>query len=458
MTIVLNELIDSQLLKLDSLIERDLRCFTIQYSFKAIGSSISNLEVAHEWLGIAFILDRLSRFDKNISYVREEGITFSLTISPDDWELFVKELKAICEWDDYGIFSKLDFAFADFADRVNQYRSGTPDFIENYFANYVCRGIHEVASEYEHPDEYLYKVYILHPEWRYRLWQCHKSGIADGELLYSQFCWVIDSSKKDHVFETIYGYKPTFHLCLQTDDVLFTERAACRVSDIKNINDAHTWVLFHQNSLAPIKYHLSEDGDILLIDYGPLTIVYFDFSPIPSEQLAVMYHATQDKVSTLAKLLRIRDAISYKWKNLDDDTFQALCLKLLCRMSRFYDARIDPVGKTRSRDGGRDFLIYTAEKPGYPSMMYIVQCKYKKDSGSLTRSKMGDIGTTIGQYNADGYIIMTNGLLDATLIDCLEGLSKNQRFQTNTRYQYTRMQLEHLLDLNPDIAKEFGLV
>ena len=89
---------------------------------------------------------------------------------------------------------------------------------------------------------------------------------------------------------------------------------------------------------------------------------------------------------------------------------------------------------------------------------YIVQCKYKEDNGSLTRSKMGDIGTTIAQYDADGYIVMTNGILDATLIDSLEGLSNNQRFRTDIGSQHTRTQLEHHLDLNPDIAKEFHLI
>lgn len=59
---------------------------------------MSNLEFVHEWFRIAFILDLLSRFDKSISYVREGGITFSLAIIPDDWELLIKELKAISEW------------------------------------------------------------------------------------------------------------------------------------------------------------------------------------------------------------------------------------------------------------------------------------------------------------------------------------------------------------------------
>lgn len=129
----------------------------------------------------------------------------------------------------------------------------------------------------------------------------------------------------------------------------------------------------------------------------------------------------------MAKLARVRGAIAYKWENLNDDLFQELCLKLLVRISRFYNTRIEPTGKARSRDGGRDFIAVTRDIPGCPYGKYVIQCKYKENGESLTRSRMGDVGTTILQYGADGYIIMTNGIMDTTLIDSLDGFRKIQR-------------------------------
>lgn len=430
----------------------------VLYSFKAIGSSISNLEVAHEWLGIAFILDRLSRFDKNISYVREGNITFYLTIIPDDWELFIKELKAISEWNDYGTFSELDLAFADFVESVNSYKAETPDFVENYFANYVSRGIHEEASQYEDPNAFLEATYRIHPEWRFGLWQCHKQGISDGEVLYSQFCWVIDNNKKTNLFKAIYGYEPAFEKCIEKNDLFFTQRASCKLSAIKNINEALCWIASLGEDISSGKYWLSNDGEILLIDYGMYSIVYFDFAPVSSEEIQQLYQIEKKTVSTLAKLARVRGAIAYKWENLNDDLFQELCLKLLVRISRFYNARIEPTGKARSRDGGRDFIAVTRDIPSCPSGKYVIQCKYKENGESLTRSRMGDVGTTILQYGADGYIIMTNGIMDTTLIDSLDGFRNNPKINIDVNYQYTRPQLEHLLDLNPDIADYFKLV
>lgn len=454
----LDEICDSQLFEVNAPIDIELQNVTVHYKFRAIGSSISNLEVAHEWLGIAFIQDRLSRFDKNMTYVREGGITFSLAINSNDWELFIKELKSLREWNDLGTFSELNLEFADFIARIGSIRSKTPDFVENYFANYICCGIHEEASLYEDSGAYLNETYKLHPEWEYDLWQCHKLGISNGDVLYSPYCWVINSAKKDHIFYTIYGYKPSFHLCLQREGILFTERSACRLSDIQNVGNAQTWVALKGCNLRSFEYLLSDDGDILVIDYGKLAIVYFEIHLIPNELLLSLYNTEQKSISTLAKLVRVRTSITYKWENLNDDTFQSLCLKLLSRTARFHDARIESVGKTRSRDGGRDFLAYTIERPGIPSMKYIIQCKYKKDCGSLSRSKMGDIGTTIGQYCADGYIIMTNGFMDATLIDSLEGFSHNLKFQTDMEIQYTKLQLEHLLDQHQDIALSFNLI
>lgn len=427
----------------------------LHYHFRALGSSISNLEVAQEWLNLSYIYDSLKKYAVDASWRREDGIDMFFTIPQCEASNFIKALKKVTYYLEFGHNDDSSEYFFN----IGKYRSDDPRMMESFYANYVSRGLFEEPSNRGIDEEVFFiKVFSEHPEWRYGLWQCHKQGIADGEVLYSQYCWVIDSSKREHVFETIYGYKPAFHLCLQKDDILFTERAACRISDIGNISDAKTWVTSHEDSAGPVKYYLSDDGDIFLMDYGSLAIVYFDFSPVSGEQLLNIYHAEQETISTLAKLVRERAAISYQWENLNDDTFQSLCQKLLCRISRFRDARIEPVGKTRSRDGGRDFLIYTTERPGIPAMKYIVQCKYKKDNGSLTRSKMGDIGTTIGQFNADGYVIMTNGLLDATLIDSLEGFSNNHRFQTDISCQYTRTQLEHYLDLNPDMAQEFGLL
>lgn len=427
----------------------------LHYHFCALGSSISNLEVAQEWLNLSYIYDSLRKYAVKSSWRREDGINMFLTIPQYETSNFVHALKQAANYLECGHNDES----LEYFSNIEQYRSDDPRMIESFFANYVSRGVYEEPSTMGVDEEdYLNKVFSQHPEWRYGLWQCHKQGIEEGEVLYSRFCWVINSSERDKVFELMYGYKPAFHLCLHKEDVLFTERAACRMSDIRNVSDAKTWITFHKDSVGPVKYYLSNEGDILLMDYGSLTIVYFDFSPVPSEQLLDLYYAEQDTVSTLAKLVRNRAAISYLWENLNDDTFQSLCKKLLCRISRFRDARIEPVGKTHSRDGGRDFLIYITERPGIPAMKYIVQCKYREDNGSLTRGKMGDLGTTIAQYDADGYVIMTNGILDATLIDSLEGLSNNQRFQTDISYQYTRTQLEHLLDLNPDIAQDFGLV
>lgn len=94
------------------------------------------------------------------------------------------------EWNDYGTFLELDLAFADFAESVNSYKAETPDFVENYFANYFNRSIYEEVLQYEAPNAFLETTYKIHPEWRFGLWQCHKQGISDGEVLYSQFCWI----------------------------------------------------------------------------------------------------------------------------------------------------------------------------------------------------------------------------------------------------------------------------
>lgn len=181
--------------------------------------------------------------------------------------------------------------------------------------------------------------------------------------------------KKTNLFKAIYGYEPAFEKCIEKNDLFFTQRASCKLSAIKNINEALCCIASLGEDISSGKYWLSNDGEILLIDYGLYSIVYFDFAPVSSEEIQQLYQIEKITVSTLAKLARVRGAIAYKWENLNDDLFQELCLKPLVRISRFYNARIEPTGKARSRDGGRDFIAVTRDMPGCPSGKYVIQCK-----------------------------------------------------------------------------------
>ena len=108
------------------------------------------------------------------------------------------------------------------------------------------------------------------------------------------------------------------------------------------------------------------------------------------------------------------------------------------------------MGKSRSRDGGRD-IVFETECLGKPSTKWIVQCKLIRDDGSLTSKKV-EVSDTIDQYGADGFCVMTTGLIDATLHDKLEGIKRTRSIQYDT---WSRLELEHFLVRHLEIVQHY---
>jgi hypothetical protein len=78
------------------------------------------------------------------------------------------------------------------------------------------------------------------------------------------------------------------------------------------------------------------------------------------------------------------------------------------------------MGKSRSRDGGRDIVFHTTGRAGQPPVKWIVQCKLIRDGSSLAGSKV-QVADPVDQYGAGGFCVMTSGVIDSTLYDKLEG-------------------------------------
>ena len=86
------------------------------------------------------------------------------------------------------------------------------------------------------------------------------------------------------------------------------------------------------------------------------------------------------------------------------------------------------MGKSRSRDGGRDIIVYSRSRLGIPSCKWIVQCKLVKGKHSLSGGKV-DVLAPVAQYGANGFCLMTSAIIDSTLFDKLEGVARNLSIQ-----------------------------
>lgn len=155
-----------------------------------------------------------------------------------------------------------------------------------------------------------------------------------------------------------------------------------------------------------------------------------------------------DSLPILSSLSGEQISISCPWHELDDDQFEELCYYVV--LAHFHPAKLAKMGKSRSRDGGRD-IVFEIVRLGKPNENWIVQCKLIRDGGSLTSRKV-EVSDTIDQYGADGYCVMTTGLIDATLRDKLEGIKRNRKIQYET---WSRLELERFLARHLDIVHRY---
>lgn len=116
--------------------------------------------------------------------------------------------------------------------------------------------------------------------------------------------------------------------------------------------------------------------------------------------------------------------ISLDWRKLDDETFEQLCYDIISQIEHFDPETIRKMGKSRSRDGGRDLEVYTRARLNSSPKKWIVQCKLLDPKKSLPASKLVFAEMLI-QQGAKGFCVMTNVLIDSTLHDRLEGTARN---------------------------------
>ena len=110
------------------------------------------------------------------------------------------------------------------------------------------------------------------------------------------------------------------------------------------------------------------------------------------------------------------------------------------------------MGKSRSRDGGRDITFNTPTRAGKSSVKWIVQCKLIKDGSSLTKKKLIDVSDTVAQYGAGGFCVMTSGVIDSALHDKLEAIADNTSIEID---EWSRLEIERFLAKHPEIKYRY---
>jgi hypothetical protein len=201
-----------------------------------------------------------------------------------------------------------------------------------------------------------------------------------------------------------------------------------------------------------MSFYLSAYGNFLMAKDSGYSYFFFNTDELTSTELIMLGNRLSTLFRTTAALAGILVEIKCPWEKLNDELFEDLCFDVIYYNPKFDNSTIRKMGKTRSRDGGRDIEVYTHSRPGHPAIKYIFQCKYQSTGSSLSAAKVQNISDTVTQYNAKGYGVMTNVVIDATLYDRLDGISRALNIETE---DYSVYKLERILALYPQVKERY---
>ena len=218
----------------------------------------------------------------------------------------------------------------------------------------------------------------------------------------------------------------------------------------------------HRDYLAEqpdAEWFLTDDGSIAGVSFDDVTVL--TFLPAAHRPSAASLEDTKREAERLCQVMfdlcGLPSPSPCDWPLLDDESFEELCYDVLRACSRFDPERIRKLGKSRSRDGGRDLEAWTRTRTGEPARKWIFQCKFSaRASQSLSGSQIS-VSDVVDQYNADGYGVMTNRTIDATLYDKLDQIAANHTEHGHHLHvtSWSVYELERFLYPRKDILRRY---
>lgn len=374
-----------------------------------------------------------------------------------------------------------------------------PELINGYWANLVNQGYFELASEsLSSESAYLSKVYRKDPEHRYGFWKSAHDVNFSEIIYFSVGCWIVPfQNNLDKVLELYSGVSNSVKLAQaevlrfnsqtivlnDTSAVYFTQQSdtIAAINCIANVlvsedqpaeksSETYQFDIFGKKKVArrrrtssvkditvlPEKYlefFLSQYGDVLVIKFREFSIVVFPRQSLNFNELKQLYSYLNPVFSKVQRIIANSVEEKCDWSQLDDDSFEELCYDLLYCHPAFDASTIRKMGKSRSRDGGRDIVIKSRKTPARDGGTYIFQCKFINEKSSLSASKLRDAANVIMQNGAVGYGVFTTGVIDATLYDMLDGFSRNQGVDTSVCF--SKYELERHLNIQNSIKEKY---
>jgi hypothetical protein len=376
----------------------------------------------------------------------------------------------------------------DYEEELPRYVPRVPEIADWYFANLVGGANHEWRSEA--PDHYRDQM-LMFPERQVGYYRSPYSFMLGGDCYASNEGWLLpDPVKIDQFFEvTAQKYRledfiPAEVVALNGEPLVVAAEllahfpmqeflrsqicagfAACKAENDWE-EDPYSWL---DNPFVPLPRIAETRKDVqteqtagcLIHPSGTLVVLrgrsfqhlLYDTAPLSLVAVKRARERAAELTGQLSALAGVSESLACNWAVLSDEDFEGLCYDLIFLHPKYNAETIRKLGKSRSRDGGRDIEVFElSHRPWEKPRKWIFQCKLVKDGSSLGARRVADIGDMLEQYDAQGFGVLTSAPIDATLYDKLDSICRGRGVDQLHMSVY---ELERALARHPTVKRHF---
>lgn len=359
----------------------------------------------------------------------------------------------------------------EYRDEIGRRKLKFPELAHDYFANLINGAYSEYESDYDDPEEFRQHISKHDPEHLFGFWKCMHSDTIGHEFYVSSESWIIPPQSS--LLEILNKYSSLQEINLERgnmfslngDYYVINDNYVLKISfpalskafqcisqvfnDERTFYDQHNW-LYNFNNIYEV--NISDFAGFVLFTINGYHIILWNQPKLNFNDINIVNRNAAVIFETTAALIGLKERITCDWSQLNDESFEELCYDIIYYDPRFDNMTIRKMGKSRTRDGGRDIVVYTKARPYYKPEKYIFQCKLLKPDSSLTAAKVLDISDIIEQHEAGGYGIFTSGIIDPTLFDKIDAIAKRKGIKAELSSKY---ELERSLAQLPQLTNRY---
>ena len=378
--------------------------------------------------------------------------------------------------------------FLNYREAVNDYEISLterqlrfPDIVDDYLANLINGAYFELDRE-------VFEAQLTRfPERKYGFWRAAKCNATVERIFLSTGAWIFSTELDLRSSLISLGYEdgPSLlnaHLAMIDGRIIafsegvtleinleqFLQCVACAEEGFEendHFRHRFSWKfdmhfrgskrksdMMSSPSVDKVCCFVSEYHDFVLLETPMAQIVIFSTSEVSKSEAASLIERTSSMMTDFEDETFSSSHVSLPWAEIDDEIFEELCYDIIYHNPKFDRATIRKMGKSRSRDGGRDIVVQTKPTVGSKPKKYIFQCKLYTPSASVNTSNISSISDVIDQYDAQGYGIMCSCFIDATLFDRLDGIASTRSLQIET---WSRFEIERYVARRPLLRERF---